>query len=95
MPEFTDTEETDETYPSREYEDSGIMDFITEYDEYTLWDELGIRLAKRDISLLLKSKGNIKRNPEEIMLEREALYGEEFEKNGLKNIEVKGIGEIE
>jgi len=82
-------------FPTREYEDSSkSMMFIEEYQDDTFWDELINRLAYRD---MVNQAGGIEKLKQLTMKEHfelesplEQRYYEEFEKNGLDNLIIKG-----
>jgi hypothetical protein len=77
-------------YPTREYEDAGTdRPFIEEFEEEVFWEELGSRLAQRD---LIKEVG-IKKIREMDTIERLTAedeiaekYHREFASNGIKNL---------
>lgn len=62
--------------------------YIDEYDDYTFWEQLSMKLAERDF---LRQVGPRRFTEEHMELkdEIEEKYLKEFEKNGLKNIELK------
>lgn len=79
--------------PTAAYEDQAeVMEFIEEYDEDTFWDELGHRLAFRD---LVREEGeeNVDGMPWQERAERvESLcddYMEEFSENGLDRVTIE------
>ena len=68
------------------------MKFIDNYDDDTLWDELGYRLSLRDLVKDLGEEKYKEMTPEERIVSVSRLedkYHEEFEKNGLENIIIK------
>ncbi|MDO7787017.1 hypothetical protein [Desulforamulus aquiferis] len=82
--------ELDKYYETREYEESGILDFIDEYDDYIFWDQLVSNLARRDANNEVVARA-AKPSAEVLFrrsLELEKKYSKEFEKNGLENVKV-------
>ncbi len=78
-------------FETKEFEESGIMDYIESYDDYVFWDELGRRLAKRDVDKECSGKVD-KSNYEKVLkrtFEVEEKYSNEFIKNGLENVKVE------
>lgn len=65
--------------------DECIMPLVEDYDDYTFWEQLSLKLAERD---LLRELGPIsfKEEHRERMYDIEEKYEIEFEKNGLKNL---------
>jgi hypothetical protein len=81
-------------FPTKEYEEtSSTQTFITEYDNDTFWDELTARLAERDLAWQLGGYDRTRTlSPEELfekLGELEEYYGEEFARNGLKNLQLR------
>lgn len=75
-------------YTTMEFEES-LMPIVEEYDENTFWEQLSLRLAKRD---LLREIGPIRELKDEHLerqYEIEEQYETEFEKNGLKNLVIQ------
>lgn len=78
-------------YETKEFEESGIEEFIREYDNDNFWDELGYRLAKRDVSKDFEGRiddSNFEEGMKRI-LELEEKYAEEFVRNGLNNVKIE------
>lgn len=78
-------------FETREYEESKVQDYLTEYNNVVFWDEIAGRLAMRDIERTRKMSAK-ELNHREIMKNvwsREETYLEEFEKYGLKNVNVE------
>ncbi len=80
-------------FPTRDYEEnSQVLIYIDEFVDDSFWDELRSRLAKRD---LIKQEGIDKvekMNWEERFTREETIsekYFDEFEENGLENLEIK------
>jgi len=77
-------------FMTKDYEEENILKFIEEYEEEFFWEELISRLAERDF---IKKYGAEKigkmtlQERFEKISEFEKKYCEEFEKNGLENIE--------
>ncbi|KIL34184.1 hypothetical protein SD71_21190 [Cohnella kolymensis] len=65
--------------------DESIMPIVEDYDDYTFWEQLSLKLAERD---LLRELGPVSFNEahRERMYEIAEEYEIEFEKNGLKNL---------
>lgn len=66
-----------------------IHEVIDEYDNDTFWDELPMRLARRDLEINhtteeLKNMSDDERMKK--LYDREEVYQDEFEENGLKNL---------
>jgi hypothetical protein len=79
--------EGNEFYTTMDFEES-LMPIVEEYDEFTFWEQISLKLAKRD---LLREIGPVRQLNEEHrkrMYEIEYQYEIEFEKNGLKNLEI-------
>jgi len=77
--------------PSREFEDSGIHDFIENYDEYTFWEELTDRMAKRDLNKTYSEESLEAMDFEEFFTRREPFekkYNDEFCDHGLDRLEI-------
>ena len=87
--------ESGKYYETREYEESGIMEFIDEYDGYIFWDQLVTNLAKRDANKKIAARATDP-SAEDLWkrtFEIEERYANEFEENGLENIKVIFGGE--
>jgi hypothetical protein len=85
----------DAYFPTREYEDtSAARTFIDEYDNDTFWDELTNRLAERDLLKQMGGSEKMVNLHKEKMLEKlfqlEEYYGDEFTRNGLENLQLRG-----
>jgi hypothetical protein len=90
--ELVDFDEKYEEYiPSNILEEGPVFDYIDDYNEETFWEELIDRLSKRDL-LKHHTESEIEGMEESLILseiEKYARkYAEEFEANGLKNIEI-------
>lgn len=74
--------------PSRKFEEeSPVYDFIEDYDDYTFWDELTLRLAKRDLYKKYGKEALSKMSAIERLAEEDELmekYLDIFEDNGLE-----------
>ena len=86
-------EDLDTYFPTREYEETSAAHvFINEYDNDTFWDELASRLAERDLLKQMGGPEKMVNLPKEEMLEKlfqlEEFYGDEFVRNGLKNLQL-------
>jgi hypothetical protein len=85
--------EFNQFFSTREFEeDTDINQYIEEYDDELLWDELINRLARRDF---IKEYGEetIKKMDWRERIEKEhpfiEKYAKEFEKHGIENLEIK------
>lgn len=83
-----------EYYPTRAYEEeSGVHEVIRRYNEDSFWDELIDRLAERDAHADAKT-ANVEINSAEdywkFSTPHESKYADEFEKNGLRNLHIRG-----
>ncbi|MCG2726038.1 MAG: hypothetical protein L6420_07260 [Elusimicrobia bacterium] len=84
--------ESKQYFPSDEFAEK-MGEFIDEYNDDTFWEELILRLGRRDIALKYKGRENEfmelvreerwKKNDEE-----EKKYFEEFEKYGLERLKI-------
>jgi hypothetical protein len=72
-------------YTTMEFEES-IMPIVDDYDEYTLWEQLPLKLAKRDLLREIGPVSHLKEEHKLRMFEIEEQYEIEFEKNRLKNV---------
>ena len=83
-------EEYSEYIPTREYEDEDFNEYIDEYETRVFWEELVMRLARRDA---LNYAGDVdqditKAALKEMQLKLEDKYEEEIEANGIMNLKV-------
>ncbi len=83
-------EEYSEYIPTREYEDEEFNGYIDEYETRVFWEELIMRLARRDA---LNYAGDVdqditKAALKEMQLKLEDKYEEEIEANGIMNLKV-------
>ncbi|GAB4548121.1 MAG: hypothetical protein Fur0020_16030 [Thermodesulfovibrionia bacterium] len=70
-------------------EESGISDYIEEYDDNTFWGELIFRLVSRDLIERYGEEAVMDMDWEERMKKERVFieeYEEEFERNGIKNL---------
>ncbi|NLK63037.1 MAG: hypothetical protein GX287_06225 [Fusobacteria bacterium] len=79
----------DEYYTTPEFDDI-LQCHLEEYDNYTFWNELAFRLASKDFD---KIPENEKKNLNEteifnMISKLESKYKDEFEKNGVLNLEI-------
>lgn len=75
-------------YTTMEFEEA-LMPIVEEYDEYTFWEQLSLKLAERD---LLREIGPIRELKDEHIVRKydiEEQYEIEFEKNGVKNLVIQ------
>jgi hypothetical protein len=89
------SEEFQEYMPTAEYEEEGIDEYIDAYDTHVFWEELVMRLARRDA---LNYAGDIdqtitKQKLSEMQMQLEEKYEEEFEENGLANLKLIKLNE--
>ena len=73
----------DESYPSGEFDESGIMDYVEDYNEDTVLQELAEQLSYRDAPKVLSEDGLA-----DYLDERYDIYMKEFDENGLENVTV-------
>ena len=80
-----------EYYETRNNEDGGILDFLSDYDYEIFWDNIVRRLAKRDVARKQRLMAEELTSDEWMRLvsEREEDYEQEFEANGLENLIVE------
>ena len=83
-------EEYNEYIPSREYEDEEFNQYIDEYETRVFWEELVMRLARRDA---LNYAGDVDQDItraalKEMQLQLEEKYDEEIEANGIMNLKI-------
>jgi hypothetical protein len=92
--EFQYSEEFDDYFESRDYEDRAPqMRLIEEHDEQTFWSTLADQLARRGLAAkeMLSTKGSD--NDEERVMrlfESSERYEEEFAEHGLDNLRIVG-----
>ncbi|MFC5406877.1 hypothetical protein [Cohnella soli] len=77
--------EGNEFYSTMDFEEK-LMPVVEEYDDYTFWEQISMKLAKRDLLREIGPVSNLKEEHKERMYEIEEQYEIEFEKNGLKNL---------
>lgn len=86
-------EELKRFFPTREFEeDTDIERFREEYDDNTFWDELIYRLARRDLIRTYGEAGVFTMTTDELIEKEQPFidkYEEEFERNGIDNLEIK------
>ena len=83
-------EEYKEYIPSHEYEEEEFNEYIDEYETRVFWEELVMRLARRDA---LNYAGDVDQNitKAELRVMQDGLeekYEEELEANGIMNLKV-------
>lgn len=83
-------EEYNEYIPTREYEDEEFNQYIDEYETRVFWEELVMRLARRDA---LNYAGDVDQDItraalKEMQLQLEEKYDEEIEANGIMNLKI-------
>lgn len=89
------SEEFKEYMPTHEYEEDEFNNYIDEYDTSVFWDELVMRLARRDA---LNYAGDVDQNItraalKEMQLGFEEKYEEEIEANGIMNLKIVKLEE--
>jgi hypothetical protein len=85
-------EEVQLYFPSQEFEEE-VFDMIDDYDEFSFWEGMAARMAKRD---LIRKYGDsiYDLNEDKRMEEEEALidkYMAYFEEKGVEEINIPGI----
>lgn len=88
-------EEFQEYMPTDAYEEEGIDEYIDAYDTHVFWEELVMRLARRDA---LNYAGDVDQNITkqklgEMQMQLEEQYEEEFEENGVSNLKLVKLTE--
>lgn len=80
-------------FPTREFEEGEVYQYIDEYDDYNFWDELIYRLARRDF-VKKYGESKIKKMSIEERFEKEdpfiEMYESEVENYGIERLEIKG-----
>ena len=89
------SDEYEEYMPTHEYEEDEFNNYIDEYDTSVFWDELVMRLARRDA---LNYAGDVDQNItraalKEMQLGFEEKYEEEIEANGIMNLKIVKLEE--
>jgi hypothetical protein len=79
--------EENDFYTTMDFEES-LMPIVEEYDEFTFWEQISMKLAKRDLLREIGPVRQLKDEHRERMYDIEEHYENEFEKNGLKNLEI-------
>ena len=79
-------------FPTREFEEGEVNQYIDEYDDYNFWDELIHRLARRDF-VKKYGEGKIKKMSIEELFKKEDPFIEEYEREvddyGIERLEIK------
>lgn len=88
-------EEFKEYMPTHEYEEDEFNEYIDEYDTSVFWEELVMRLARRDA---LNYAGDVDQNVSpgalrQMQLKWEEQYEEEIADNGIMNLKIVKIEE--
>lgn len=88
-------EEFKEYMPTHEYEEDTFNEYIDEYDTQVFWDELVMRLARRDA---LNYAGDVDQNITKAALKEmqtglEDKYQEEIEEHGIMNLKIVKLTE--
>jgi hypothetical protein len=88
----------DEYFPTREFEENTeVEEYREEYDNYTFWDELIYRLARRDMIRKYGEAAVLAMAPDELMSKEEDFiekYEVEFELNGIENLEIRDLSSV-
>ncbi len=92
---ITYDEEFKEYTPTAAYEENGVDEYIDAYDTQVFWEELVMRLARRDA---LNYVGDVdtdmtKAQLKEMQMNLEEKYGQEFEENNLMNLKLVKLEE--
>jgi len=91
---ITYDENLDGYYATFEYEESGHMKYIEEFEDDVFWEALPHRLAVRDLVSQVGEKGYTEMEFEERatkLVELEAFYYEELEVNGIDNLRFENL----
>jgi len=84
--------EFNQFFPTLEFEENtDVSKYIQDYEEEVFWEELVLRLARRDFIRKYGRTAILKMNLEERIAKEypfEKKYRKEIEKNGLKNLEI-------
>ena len=88
-------DEFKEYMPTHEYEEDEFNNYIDDYDTSVFWEELVMRLARRDA---LNYAGDVDQNItraalKEMQLGFEEKYEEEIEANGIMNLKIVRLDE--
>lgn len=91
------SDEYEEYMPTHEYEEDEFNNYIDEYDTSVFWDELVMRLARRDA---LNYAGDVDQNITKAALKQmqlgfEEKYEEEIEANGIMNLKIVKLEELD
>ena len=91
------SDEFNEYMPTHEYEEDEFNNYIDEYDTSVFWDELVMRLARRDA---LNYAGDVDQNItraalKEMQLGLEEKYEEEIEANGIMNLKIVKLEDLD
>ncbi|HMK48524.1 MAG TPA: hypothetical protein VK435_00595 [Thermodesulfovibrionales bacterium] len=85
-------------FPTREFEeDTDVEEYRDEYDNYTFWDELVYRLARRDLIRKYGEATVLAMAPDDLMSKEEEFvekYEVEFEVNGVENLEIRDLSSV-
>ena len=89
------SDEFKEYMPTHEYEEDEFNNYIDDYDTSVFWEELVMRLARRDA---LNYAGDVDQNItraalKEMQLGFEEKYEEEIEANGIMNLKIARLDE--
>ena len=85
-------EEENAWYPTEEFEEkTGVVDTIGDYNMHTVWEEMVLSLARRDL-VAEYGEEKVQAMSEEEMMEKEyplvVKYEEEFRENGFENLTI-------
>ena len=89
------SDEFKEYMPTHEYEEDEFNNYIDDYDTSVFWEELVMRLARRDA---LNYAGDVDQNITRVALKEmqlgfEEKYEEEIEANGIMNLKIVRLDE--
>jgi hypothetical protein len=89
------SEEFKEYMPTADYEEEGVDEYIDAYDTQVFWEELVMRLARRDA---LNYVGDVDQNMtkaqlKEMQMNLEEKYEEEIQEHGLSRLKIVKLTE--
>lgn len=86
---FEQDEETGQLLPAASFEEGQVARFIEEYDDYTFWEELADKLARRELGKRYSPEAFEKLDDDErekVWDEATKPFLEEFQKNGVSRL---------
>jgi hypothetical protein len=83
-------------YPTEEFEDkTGIIDVVGDYNMHTVWEEMVLSLARRDL-VAQHGEEKVQEMSDEELMEKEypfiLKYEDEFRDNGFQNLAITKKG---